>query len=226
MSFEAVPAATHSVAHTLWFVLHAVVLSATDAEDAATAAPAVVVRRTFWIGFATAFALTCAAALPFMKSVLASLLSWPARTCRQVSHLAATGEAVKMVLVVRKDLKMGQGKTAAQSAHAAVAVVEEILALRSESAANPEAALDPVSAAWLQWYDAWHLTGCSKVALQCADEAAMLALAKHARQMDLPHYVVRDAGRTQVAPGSRTVVAIGPGPKSLVDEVTGQLKLL
>ena len=34
------------------------------------------------------------------------------------------------------------------------------------------------------------------------------------------------AGRTQVAPGSRTVLAIGPAPKSAIDAVTGHLKLL
>lgn len=34
------------------------------------------------------------------------------------------------------------------------------------------------------------------------------------------------AGRTQVAPGSRTVLAIGPAPKSAIDKVTGHLRLL
>lgn len=38
--------------------------------------------------------------------------------------------------------------------------------------------------------------------------------------------VIADAGRTQIAPGSHTVLGIGPGPKSLMDQVTGGLKLL
>lgn len=38
--------------------------------------------------------------------------------------------------------------------------------------------------------------------------------------------VVRDAGRTQVASGSATVLGVGPGPRSVVDGVTGGLKLL
>lgn len=37
--------------------------------------------------------------------------------------------------------------------------------------------------------------------------------------------IVRDAGQTQVAPGSRTVIAIGPAPKSVLDKITGHLKL-
>ena len=32
----------------------------------------------------------------------------------------------------------------------------------------------------------------------------------------------KDAGRTQVAPGSRTVLAIGPAPAAEIDVVTGR----
>jgi peptidyl-tRNA hydrolase, PTH2 family len=184
----------------------------------------------FWCGFSVAFLLTLLLAV-LMKGGLARMTSWfcwPVEKCRQVSSLAVVGEPVKMTLVVRKDLKMGNGKIAAQCAHAAVAVVEEILAIRSaQHTSPPEAAvLDDTSQLWLRWYDAWHASGCSKMALQCPDEATMMAIARHAKEKKLPFYVIRDAGRTQIAPGSKTVVAVGPGPKSLVDEVTGQLKLL
>lgn len=42
----------------------------------------------------------------------------------------------------------------------------------------------------------------------------------------LPCCVIRDAGRTQVEPGSLTVLAVGPALASEVDSVTGGLKLL
>lgn len=45
-------------------------------------------------------------------------------------------------------------------------------------------------------------------------------------QMGLPTYIVHDAGRTQIAAGSQTVLAIGPGPKTTIDRVTGHLSLL
>jgi len=38
--------------------------------------------------------------------------------------------------------------------------------------------------------------------------------------------VIADAGRTQIASGSHTVLGIGPAPKSVIDRVTGTLKLL
>ena len=37
--------------------------------------------------------------------------------------------------------------------------------------------------------------------------------------------IIHDAGRTQIAAGSATVLGV-LGPKSVVDQVTGQLKLL
>lgn len=51
-------------------------------------------------------------------------------------------------------------------------------------------------------------------------------LSAAARLAGLPTYIVQDAGRTQVAPGSRTVLAIGPAPRSAIDQVTGHLRLL
>jgi len=38
--------------------------------------------------------------------------------------------------------------------------------------------------------------------------------------------IIHDAGRTQIAAGSATVMGVGPAPKSKVDLVTKHLKLL
>jgi PTH2 family peptidyl-tRNA hydrolase len=38
--------------------------------------------------------------------------------------------------------------------------------------------------------------------------------------------IIADAGRTQIASGSHTVLGIGPAPKSVIDQITGSLKLL
>lgn len=43
-----------------------------------------------------------------------------------------------------------------------------------------------------------------------------LQLADQARSLGLVVSLVQDAGRTQIAPGSKTVIGIGPGEKSLL----------
>ena len=47
--------------------------------------------------------------------------------------------------------------------------------------------------------------------LKVADEAELHLLMKRAREKGLVVEYVRDAGRTQIAAGSMTVAAIGPG---------------
>ncbi|XP_024939893.1 peptidyl-tRNA hydrolase 2, mitochondrial isoform X1 [Cephus cinctus] len=112
----------------------------------------------------------------------------------------------KLVLVIRTDLKMGKGKVAAQCAHAAVAAYK---------AAQKHPAI----------LKSWEDCGQAKITLKVDNEAALLELAKHARSVGLLTNVVQDAGRTQIASGSRTVCGIGPGPIELIDKVTGHLKL-
>ncbi|XWS42873.1 hypothetical protein CRYUN_Cryun16bG0051700 [Craigia yunnanensis] len=48
---------------------------------------------------------------------------------------------------------------------------------------------------------------------------------ERAKSLNLPTHITIDAGRTQIAPNSRTVMAI-LGPIEMVDDVTGGLKLL
>ncbi|XP_059164691.1 peptidyl-tRNA hydrolase 2, mitochondrial-like [Physella acuta] len=118
-----------------------------------------------------------------------------------------TGE-YKMVLVVRTDLKMGKGKIGAQCAHAAVAAVEKI------SYDNPAA---------LKY---WQRHGQPKVVVKVDDEAALYNIIKDADACNIRTCLISDAGRTQIAPGSKTVLAVGPGPASEIDKITGHLKLL
>ncbi|GAU93153.1 hypothetical protein RvY_05136 [Ramazzottius varieornatus] len=117
-------------------------------------------------------------------------------------------QALKMNFLVRMDLDMGKGKICAQVAHAAVGAYEEAVRKR-----------DPNLRAWQRY-------GQAKVALKVPDEETLLSLTQQAKEAGLNVYVVRDAGRTQIAAGSLTVAAIGPGEVSAVDKITGHLKLL
>jgi PTH2 family peptidyl-tRNA hydrolase len=56
-------------------------------------------------------------------------------------------------------------------------------------------------------------------------EEDLQVLQAQAISLGLCARVIQDAGRTQIASGSRTVLGI-LGPKSVVDSVTGTLKLL
>jgi peptidyl-tRNA hydrolase, PTH2 family len=112
----------------------------------------------------------------------------------------------KLALLVRTDLGMGKGKIAAQAAHAAVAA-----ALRNQG-----------SAAFVTWLR----VGQPKIVLKVGSEEQLRHVCAAARSAGLPVEVVRDAGRTQVAPGTPTCCAIGPAAEEEVDSVVGTLPLL
>eukprot|EP01026_Neomeris_dumetosa_P032037 TRINITY_DN2538_c1_g1_i3.p1 TRINITY_DN2538_c1_g1~~TRINITY_DN2538_c1_g1_i3.p1 ORF type:complete len:211 (-),score=31.71 TRINITY_DN2538_c1_g1_i3:444-1076(-) len=119
-------------------------------------------------------------------------------------------EECKMVLCVNESLKMGKGKIAAQCAHAAVGVLQDF---QKQQKYQP-------------FFNQWERRGQAKIALKVPSDAELYELVEKACKMGFPYYLVCDAGRTQIAAGSRTVLAIGPAPKSKVDEITGHLKLL
>ena len=64
------------------------------------------------------------------------------------------------------------------------------------------------------------------MALRCEDDAELELVLARALSLGLVVCPIHDAGRTQVAAGSRTVCGVGPGPAGLIDQVTGALKLL
>ncbi len=78
-----------------------------------------------------------------------------------------------------------------------------------------------------QYVNAWELySGSAKIVVSVKSEEELIELSKKAQENNLPYCVIKDAGRTQVAPGSITVCAIGPGKVDEVDKVTGHLSLL
>ncbi|EER24913.1 peptidyl-tRNA hydrolase 2, putative [Coccidioides posadasii C735 delta SOWgp] len=127
----------------------------------------------------------------------------------ELATFEGNAEEVKLVLVVRTDLGMGKGKIAAQCSHATLACYKYYFSKAPDS---------PI-------LRRWDRGGQAKVALQVKSEEDMLLLQAQALSLGLCARVIQDAGRTQIASGSRTVLGI-LGPKSVVDSVTGHLKLL
>lgn len=119
-------------------------------------------------------------------------------------------ESCKLVLVVRKDLEMGTGKIGAQCGHATLGCYQPL-----SKTAEGRAILAK-----------WEQEGQPKIVLAVKSESQLRKLEKNAQAANVNCYLVHDAGRTQVAPGSVTVLGVGPGPKSQVDAITGSLSLL
>ena len=53
-----------------------------------------------------------------------------------------------------------------------------------------------------------------------------MEICKVARDEKLKCEIIRDAGMTQVEPGSVTALGIGPADDKKIDKITGKLKLL
>ncbi|KAL6710655.1 hypothetical protein ACN47E_007712 [Coniothyrium glycines] len=119
-------------------------------------------------------------------------------------------EECKMVLVVRTDLGMTKGKIGAQCGHATLACYKHFLRHSPNS----------------EILRRWERLGQAKVALQTKSEEELELLQAQALSLGLVAHIIHDAGRTQIASGSATVLGIGPAPKSVIDQVTGHLKLL
>ncbi|KAI0884748.1 PTH2-domain-containing protein [Annulohypoxylon maeteangense] len=135
---------------------------------------------------------------------------------RQPLADAPANEECKLVLVVRTDLGMTKGKIAAQCSHATLACYKTLTKAATRNPTSPEAKL----------LQRWERRGQAKIAVQVKSEDELLELMGKARSLGITAEVIQDAGRTQIDPGSLTVLGVGPAPKSLVDRVTGGLKLL
>lgn len=62
--------------------------------------------------------------------------------------------------------------------------------------------------------------------MQVKSEEELEILQAQAVSLGVCAKIIHDAGRTQIASGSATVLGVGPAPKSIINQVTGHLKLL
>ncbi|KAL5650535.1 hypothetical protein ACJX0J_041344, partial [Zea mays] len=118
-------------------------------------------------------------------------------TCSDHSYFLAPNKEIYFrhlpiwfVLVVRNDLKMGKGKIAAQCSHATLGLFKKLQQRAPKSLRR------------------WERCGQVKVVVKIESEEDMLVLQGRAKSLNLPTHITIDAGRTQIAPNSRTVMAI------------------
>ena len=76
------------------------------------------------------------------------------------------------------------------------------------------------------YLEKWLASGQKKVCVKGTDAAHLLDLQTLADSGGILTTLVHDAGHTQIPSGSLTVLALGPHVNDILDEITGELKLL
>ena len=100
---------------------------------------------------------------------------------------------------------MSEGKKIAQACHASLGAFEK--------AEGDDA-------------DSWKGQGMKKIVLKVSSEEDLLDCYRKAKRKGLPAKLVRDAGRTELEPGTATCVGIGPEREDRIDSVTGSLETM
>ncbi|KAL7031366.1 hypothetical protein ACKWTF_006976 [Chironomus riparius] len=115
---------------------------------------------------------------------------------------------LKMVIVIRADLKLTKGKIASQAAHAAVSCFQKSI-VNNESVANK-----------------WLNIGQPKIVLKVNTEEELELLKQKATDLNIITSLISDAGRTQVSFGTVTCLGLGPDYDEKIDAIVKDLKLL
>lgn len=110
----------------------------------------------------------------------------------------------KQAILLRKDLGMSNGKLVAQGSHASLGAYQ--------NASDKER-------------DAWTNQGQKKIVLEAAEQEIQEKMSK-ARDMNVPYFKVKDAGHTEIEPGTVTALGIGPAKENQLDKITSDLPLL
>jgi PTH2 family peptidyl-tRNA hydrolase len=112
---------------------------------------------------------------------------------------------MKQVMVIRADLRMSRGKLAAQACHASLGAYK-----RADERDIRE----------------WELEGGKKVVVQVKNQEELFQVYELVKAAEIPSYLVKDAGHTELPPSTITALGIGPEKDEKIDKITQDLKLL
>jgi PTH2 family peptidyl-tRNA hydrolase len=118
-------------------------------------------------------------------------------------------DSYKLVFLVRNDLGMSCGEIATQVGHAVIGAYQAII----KSTKIP----------WREDLFQWEDSGTAKIVLQVNSKDELTDLFTKARDQGLNTYLVSDS---QIEMGGYTVCAVGPSKSTVIDKITGHLKLL
>ena len=120
--------------------------------------------------------------------------------------MSALSDPPTMAFLCRADLQLSSGKLAVQCAHAAVGSLQ--LAKKTHS----------------RMVQRWTESSSRKVCLSVEDEKELEYYLERVQEASLPFALIKDAGLTEVAPGTVTVLGVGPAPRHTMDSLFGELK--
>lgn len=130
-------------------------------------------------------------------------------------------EKVKQVIIIRKDQysKVRSGKLMAQCAHATLKVFTD--------KCLSKLGLVQFQLAYSSMLEKWAENGYRKIVVSVKDEEELLTIFKNAEDSKMLCSLVIDNGITEFhGVKTPTAVAIGPDYDSVVDKITGHLKLM
>jgi len=112
----------------------------------------------------------------------------------------------KLTVLVRGDLKLSKGKTCAQVGHAVLQCY-----MKQDD--------KKLTQAWLE-------EGGKKVILKAKDLKELFDIKEAAKRAGLVTAVIKDAGHTEVEPGTVTCMGLGPDREENIDRITKSLQPL
>ncbi len=117
-------------------------------------------------------------------------------------------DEIKQVIIIRSDLDMSRGKLVAQGAHASLMSYFEAEKMDKNLVKQ-----------WLE-------EGEKKIVLKVSDEEALKKFYAAFKFKKIPAALVTDAGLTEVPPGTKTALGVGPWRSSEINQFTRGMKLL
>jgi len=104
-----------------------------------------------------------------------------------------------LAIFMRADLNMSRGKIAVQAGHAVAHMMKN---------STPEA------------IEAWFTNLQTKIVLCVNSEKELNDLVTRCEANTIPHHLVRDAGKTEIEPGSVTCLAVGIESRKRISKIT------
>lgn len=132
-------------------------------------------------------------------------------------------DKIKQVIVVRKDLKMGSGKIAAQVAHASMGVLLNAGTYTDDSTGTNFS----INLSDNKPLAGWMMGAFTKVCVSCDSEQQLIELEAAASTAGVLNCLITDSGLTKFnGVPTKTCLAIGPANAAVLNLITGHLKLL